>query len=134
VGKAYNHPMILADHVASKRSKISPKPNRAQRNKAMTARLEEQAAKQFSQLALQLRRETRYESALDRIVSHPAYRKIVEMGDRALPHLLRDLKVQDGHWYWALAAITHTRPPKRKYIAGDDRQFWLSWGRQHGYL
>jgi hypothetical protein len=90
----------------------------------------------FRALAGQWRRETMLLSSASKIASHPAYRRIIDMGDAAVPLILRDLKQNGpGHWFVALRKITGENPVK-KSIAGDLKRMteaWLAWGKKEGY-
>jgi hypothetical protein len=68
---------------------------------------------------------------------HPAYQKIIGMGEWAIALILREL-AENGpdDWFWALTAITDENPITEK-MAGDMRamtEAWLQWGRRAGYL
>ena len=68
---------------------------------------------------------------------HPAYQKIIGMGEPAVPLILKDL-AENGpdDWFWALTAIADDNPITED-IAGDMNAMtaaWLQWGRKRGYL
>jgi len=91
----------------------------------------------FRALVTQWRSETASLSSASQIVTHPAYRRIVGMGDMAVPLILHDL-AENGpdHWFAALTEITGENPVK-KGMAGDFKRMteaWLSWAEQRGYL
>ncbi len=91
---------------------------------------------QFQALAQEWRREARFASSPDRMFLLPSYQRIIGMGPKVVPFILRDLRRAQDHWFWALAAITGENPvtPDR---AGNVRAMtaaWLEWGRQQGYL
>lgn len=68
-------------------------------------------------------------------VQHPAYQKIIGMGEKAVPLLLEQLRSEGDdpdHWFWALHVITDEDP-----IPARDRgnmakmaAAWLEWGRR----
>lgn len=70
------------------------------------------------------------------MTAHPAYQKIIGMGERAVPHLLKRLTAKPGHWFVALHTITGANPVpaesegKLKAMASA----WLRWGHEQGYL
>jgi hypothetical protein len=78
-------------------------------------------------------RDTRYESSLMRIVLHPGYQAIIGMGVDAIPFILDDLRLQGGHWFWALHAITQADPTQQGGDLEAARLAWLNWGETHGY-
>ena len=68
---------------------------------------------------------------------HPAYQKIIGMGEPAVALILSDL-AENGpdDWFWALTAITDENPISAG-VAGDTNamtEAWLQWGRERGYL
>jgi len=76
-------------------------------------------------------------SSTTKLAMHPAYQKIIGMGELAVPLILKDL-TDNGpdDWFWALTAITDENPIAKE-SAGDMRamtEAWLQWGRNAGYL
>lgn len=77
-------------------------------------------------------RERKASSSLSDITTCESYMKIIGMGDRALPLILRQLRSEGGkpdHWFTALRLITNQNP-----VAAKDRgnlremkRAWLSW-------
>src|SRR6185436_14010617 len=56
----------------------------------------------FDALAAQWRRETAMLSSTSQIVMHPAYQRIMAMGEKAVPLILRELQKEPEHWFYAL--------------------------------
>ncbi len=81
------------------------------------------------------RRETAVLSSLTLIVTHPAYLRIIAMGQRAVRPILRDLVREPEHWNHALRAITGANP----VLAADAGYMvriaaaWLAWAKENGY-
>lgn len=88
--------------------------------------------KEFNELAALWKRETSFLSSPGAKVTHPAYQRIMAMGEIALPWIMADLRKQPGHWFYAL-----------RFIAGKDvaaeagaktfseaREAWLHWGNE----
>jgi hypothetical protein len=75
-------------------------------------------------------------SSTSAMVAHPAYAAIIELGQSAVPFLLRDLEKEPAHWFEALKAITGEDP----VVPGDwgniqaMRSAWLAWGRSRNLL
>jgi hypothetical protein len=95
------------------------------------------AEKRFKKLASVWKAETELESRVSRKVIHPAYQKIIGMGEAAIPLILADLS-ENGpdDWFWALTAITDENPISEE-IAGNMHamtETWLQWGRKAGFL
>lgn len=91
---------------------------------------------EFVRLAAQWQAETAGASVTRRIVSHPAYLRIIGMGERAVPWILDQLESEEAHWFEALHAITGANP-----VPDEDRgvyakmtQAWLTWGRDNGWI
>ena len=89
----------------------------------------------FRQLADTWREETGGLSSPSQIAAHPAYQRIIGIGEPALPLIFEDLQTRGGHWYLALRAITGASPvpPEVSGRARLVRESWLQWGREHGY-
>ena len=70
------------------------------------------------------------------IAGHPAYQKIIAMGEPALPLIFRDLKSNGGWWYPALRTLTGANPVPEQ-AKGEpplNDAAWLHWGQEHGYI
>jgi hypothetical protein len=95
------------------------------------------AERRFATLAQAWKAETELVSKVGRKIIHPAYQKIIGMGEPAIPLILRDLRdYGPDDWFWALTAITDENPI-RPDIAGNMvamTEAWLAWGRKAGYL
>lgn len=89
----------------------------------------------FSTLADQWRRETAMFSSSAKKTKHPAYQKIIALGDPAVPLILRELQSRPAHWFAALSAITGISFGKDK-VSDVKRATttWLNWGKQNGHL
>jgi adenine-specific DNA-methyltransferase len=90
---------------------------------------------QFAELTARWKDETRFSSKMKTISEHPAYRKIVAMGDKAVPLILADLEKNGGAWFMALREITGVSPvPKEnRGKVKDMASAWIAWGRERGY-
>jgi hypothetical protein len=88
----------------------------------------------FQALAAQWREETRHLSSVSQMALHPAYQRIIGMGEAAVPLILNDLQQHGGHWLWALHAITGEDPAPPEANFREAVQSWLQWGREKGYL
>ncbi len=90
----------------------------------------------FLKLADEWRRETRHLSSDHQIAAHPAYQRIIGMGEKALPFILLQLQTRLDHWFWALTAITGESPVPREEVGRLPlmRERWLDWGRKRGLI
>lgn len=89
----------------------------------------------FLQLAEQWRQETGMHSIVSKIVIHPAYQRIIGMGQPVVPLIFRELEREPDHWFWALQAITGENPvptAQRGNLA-EMAAAWLEWGKTNGY-
>jgi hypothetical protein len=90
----------------------------------------------FKALAEEWREATGGLSSPSQIALHPAYQRIIEMGDQALPLILEELTARGGQWYWALKAIAGGSPvpPEAAGRPKQVKEAWLEWGRANGYI
>jgi hypothetical protein len=91
------------------------------------------AEQRFNRLTKTWKSETELFSKVTKRILHPAYQKIIGMGEGAIPLILQDLK-ENGpdDWFWALTAITEQNPITSE-IAGNMTamtEAWLQWGRK----
>ncbi len=72
---------------------------------------------------------------MERLAAHPAYQKIIAMGARAVPYILRELQQRPAQWFWALREITKDDPVSDKDRGNLARSAaaWLKWGKENGY-
>jgi hypothetical protein len=87
----------------------------------------------FETLRLKWYEERGATSSITQMMLCPSYQRIIGMGERAAPLILRALESEGGnpdHWGWALHAITGEDPVPFS-AAGDTvriAQAWLEWG------
>lgn len=90
----------------------------------------------FHALADWWRDATLHLSSPSEIGAHPAYQKIIAMGEDAIPLILEDLRDRGGKWYMALRRMVTDPPVIDSASSGNTsrvKEIWLEWGRQHGY-
>jgi hypothetical protein len=80
------------------------------------------------------RRQTQHYSSVSKMISHPAYTAIIEMGREAVPLLLEELRDRPDHWLVALNRITREDPAPSGSTFSEAVEAWLGWGRERGYL
>lgn len=88
----------------------------------------------FRRLVSQWRKETEHISSIAKASMHPAYQRIIGMGNIAVPYLLRELQQDPDHWFWALNAITEQDPAQSEDTFDGAVSAWLRWGRENGHL
>jgi hypothetical protein len=89
----------------------------------------------FHTLAQNWIQETGMLSNLKESYMNPNYQQIIGLGQDVVPVILRELKSQPNHWFWALRAITRENPAPPG-TAGKTReiaQAWIRWGEENGY-
>lgn len=85
----------------------------------------------FLELAERWREETQFYSTSTPLMEHPAYKEILQMGEVAVPWLLRDMAATGAHWTLLLREITgenpaiHATPGKVREVQAA----WIEWGR-----
>jgi hypothetical protein len=95
-------------------------------------------AARFEGLRLRWHKERGATSSITQMVTCPSYQRIIGMGERAIPLILRELDNHEDdpdHWFWALQAITDNDPVSADH-RGDMKamaQDWLEWGYMAGY-
>ena len=89
----------------------------------------------FEKLADEWERDRPRGVDIAQMTRHPAYQRIIAMGDPAVPWLLHRLATKPDHWFVALSTITGARPvpPESRGRIKAMIQAWLDWGSQQGY-
>ena len=88
----------------------------------------------FNELAEKWEKETGFISNGSRF-EHPAYKQIIDMGEQAVPLILRRMEQTGCHWFVALQLITGADPVPRELWGKimEIEKIWLQWGREQGY-
>ncbi|MEK6289371.1 MAG: hypothetical protein AABO57_26970 [Acidobacteriota bacterium] len=90
---------------------------------------------EFNALAECWHKETRYWSSATKMAMHPAYQRIISLGEEVIPYILDDLQRTHGHWLWALHILSEFHDPATEGATFDEAvDAWLNWGRQQGLL
>src|SRR5258708_5364264 len=84
---------------------------------------------EFQRLANIWRAETGPSSFVSRMVRHPAYQQVIDLGPAVIPLILRELASDPDYWFTALKALTGEDPtqPGDNFCGATDA--WLRWGR-----
>src|SRR5262249_49511472 len=90
----------------------------------------------FRRLADEWRSAIAHFSSTTKRVQHPAYQRIIALGPKVVPLLLRELKERPNHWFAALRALTGADPvPSSDHGRIDAMtEAWVRWGEEQGYL
>lgn len=96
----------------------------------------EEAKKEFANLASQWTQDVEGMSSTVEMAKHPAYQKIVSMGQAVVPFLLEDLRQNPIYWLPALRQITQENPvqPGQRGKIKQMAEAWLNWGKEKGYI
>ncbi len=89
---------------------------------------------QFRTLVAEWTADTLYLSNIQKIVSHPAYQKIISLGTPVLPLIFRDLPNRQSLWFWALHQITGADPVAEDQTGDAAVAAWLAWGEAREYV
>ncbi len=89
---------------------------------------------EFTNLAEQWRKDTQHLSLISKKVSHPAYFRIMGMGDAVIPLLLEALRDRPAHWFAALRATANIDPSPINANPAEARDAWLRWGKDNGLI
>ena len=86
----------------------------------------------FLDLAERWREEMQFYSMSRQIVEHPAYREILQMGEVAVPWILRDMAMTGARWTLLLGEITGEDPAVHAALGRvrDVQAAWIEWGRE----
>ena len=88
---------------------------------------------EFEALSEQWQRETRHLSQIAKKVLHPAYFRIIGMGEPVIPLLLEALRDRPAHWFTALKATANFDPVTAGSNPSATREAWIKWGKSKGY-
>ena len=90
----------------------------------------------FEILKEQWLNETGYLSDPVKKILHPAHLKIIGMGEKVLPLILREVQKMSGHWFVALSAISPENPVRSEDEGSVEKigKAWLRWGKERGLI
>lgn len=91
---------------------------------------------QFLELKRKWYQDTFLTSDSNKIVNHPAYLQIIELGADVIPILLEDLEITSSHWFSALRQLAEVNPVPHNHIGNITKmkEDWISWGRNEGLV
>jgi hypothetical protein len=90
----------------------------------------------FAALSRQWRQEIAAESSLSRITGNINYLRVIAMGEKVIPLILKELKRAPAPWFVALRALTGQRDIGAEH-SGNFRKIadsWVEWGERRGYI
>ena len=89
---------------------------------------------EFNRLVKKWKEDTLFMSSITQMAAHPAYLRIIGMGQPALSLVLKELREDPSHWFLALEAIAGQNPAENAATFDEGVEAWLSWGRMKGYI
>jgi len=101
---------------------------------ADSGRSDAAVAEEFRSLADQWHRETDFHSSISVKINHPAYQKIIALGEEALPLILGDLASRPSFLYLALPTLTKQNPVPQGANPKACAKAWLAWGKERGLI
>lgn len=88
----------------------------------------------FERLRAEWAEDTQFSSSLHQAATHPAYQRIVGLGEDALPLIFEQLREDPSpKWFWALRAIVREDKAATSETVQDAVEQWLSWAVEEGY-
>ena len=102
----------------------------------LSKKVETQKFRQFLSLKNKWKEEILFVSSGSKIISNSAYRDIIDFGPIAVPWIIRELKKNNDHWFYALEKITGENPIKEENIGRVEemRNDWIDWASNNDYL
>lgn len=91
---------------------------------------------QFEQLFQTWKSETALLSSATAIINHPAYQKMIQMGEKVLPFMFIKLQNDPQHLFYALYQITGENPVPLAHAGNFKKMIadWLNWAIPKGYV
>ena len=106
----------------------------AQAFEARSTSASDDLVEEFESLADRWETETAFESVVVRKAMNPAYQRIIGMGPRVIPLILRRLEQEPRQWFWALTALSGEDPAAGSDTVDDAAHAWLAWGKARGLI
>jgi hypothetical protein len=107
-----------------------PKNNRSVKLKAKTES-DMQIKSEFANLVKVWKKATLHYSFTRQKIVHPAYLRIVGMGEKAIPFILQELKKHpSASWFPALEAISGSNAAQSAKSIDEAVNSWLDWSKQ----
>ena len=90
----------------------------------------------FLRLSAEWKGQSRYLSNSAQMAMLRPYQRIIGMGPAVVPLILKELRREPDHWFWALESITEQNPVPED-VRGKVRlmaQAWIEWGEHKGII
>ena len=89
---------------------------------------------EFARLREEWNTNVAFKSKLFDICTDPAYLRIIGLGPRVVPLILREMQQEPDMWFWALVSITGEDVAGDVPNMKDATNLWLAWGREHNLI
>lgn len=88
-------------------------------------------ASEFQVLANEWYEQTGADSSLTRITGNPSYLRIIALGKRVIPLILRELQKHPAPWFVALRALTGEQTIGKEHAGNFSKmaESWVTWGK-----
>ena len=90
----------------------------------------------FSKLAAKWRSETGGYSTSHQITKNKNYIEIINLKEKVLPFIFKEMEKEPEYWFEALKQITKTDPVPNSHYGNIIKMTndWLSWAKEHNYV
>lgn len=102
--------------------------------KAKKPDIESNIERKFRSLATQWSRDTEHLSSVKKAIMNRSYQRILTLGEKAIPCILREMEHNPDHWFYALEIISDENPVSPEDDFDGAVAAWLSWGKVKGYI
>jgi hypothetical protein len=82
----------------------------------------------FREAVDEWRNDTWLKCSIARRTAHPAYLRIIGLGQQAIPWILHELRQEPDYWFPALKALTRNKFSPKADSMKELRDAWLAWG------
>jgi len=123
----------MTRHIKSKSIKIG---SGAKAPKLQPIKVDDTLTPRFRQLALELERATLNASSPNTITGCPAFRRIVGLGDAAIPLVLARMLENHGEWCLVLRQLAGANPVPQRDRGNVPKMVkaWTAWGKANGHI
>jgi hypothetical protein len=92
--------------------------------------------REFNELSKNWKIETAHLSTNLHVTRNLNYLKIISLGDKVVPFILRDLEIDPRYWFEALRILTGTNPVLKEHLGNTVlmARDWVNWGRQENLI
>lgn len=91
-------------------------------------------AAEFQDLADRWEDDTLITSSIQIMVDHDAYRRIIQMGPRVVPLIIRRMEQSQRYWFPALVRITGVNPAEGLTSVPEAIEAWRRWAVREGIV